>query len=104
LAAFEVITEVMDLDANPELIISVLRLLSDWYKIFGDVFRDRKTPEHVEEILLQLEKNPEKLDMAEIEGSLTRVLEPNDAAIVKADLERLLLWRIEWIGGLGYSK
>jgi hypothetical protein len=94
----------MDLDSSPESMISVLRLLSDWYKIFGDGFRDKKTPQHLEEILVQAEKNPEKADKAEIEGSLTRVLEPNDAAIVKGDLELLLLWRIEWIGGVGYSK
>jgi hypothetical protein len=94
----------MDLQASPESIISVLRLLSDWYKIFGGGFRDKKTPERVEEILVQAEKNPEKIDKAEIEGHLTRVLEPNDAAIVKGDLERLLLWRIQWIGEVGYSK
>ena len=95
---------IMDLYASPESIISVLRLLSDWYKIFGDVFRDEKTPEHVEEILAQAEKNPEKAEKAQVEGSLTRVLEPDDAAIVKSDLERLLLWRIEWIGEDGCSK
>ena len=95
---------IMDLAASPELIISVLRLLSDWYKIFGDGFRDKKTPEHVEEILAQAEKNPQKVDRAEIEGSLARVLEPDDAAIVKSDLDRLLLWRIQWIGGAHYRK
>jgi len=94
----------MDLPASPELMISVLRLLSDWYRIFGDGFKDKKTPEHVEEILVQAENNPGKVGKAEIEVSLTRVLESNDAAIVKDDLERLLLWRIEWIGGVGYSK
>jgi len=94
----------MDLHASPESIISVLRLLSDWYKLFGGGFRDKKTPEHVEELLVQAEKNPEKVDQAEIEDRLARVLEPDDAAIVKSDLELLLLWRIEWIGGVGYSK
>jgi predicted nucleotidyltransferase len=78
--------------------------MSDWYKIFGEGFRDKKTPEHVEEILVQAEKHPEKVDKAEIEDSLTRVLEPNDAVIVKADFELLLLWRIEWIGKAGYGK
>jgi hypothetical protein len=94
----------MDLHVSPELIIAVLRRLSEWYKIFGDGFIDKKTPEHVEEILVQAEKNPEKVDKAQIEGSITRLLEPNDAAVVKGDLELLLLWRIEWIGGVGYSK
>jgi hypothetical protein len=94
----------MDLQVSPESIVSVLRRLSDWYQIFGDGFRDKKTPEHVEEILVQAEKDPGRVDKAQIEGSLTRALEPNDAAIVKGDLELLLLWRIEWIGGVGCSK
>jgi hypothetical protein len=76
---------------SPELVISCLRFLLEGYKIARDKFRDTKTPERVEEILVQAEKTPENVDPAEIERRLNDALEPNDAAIVKGDLELLSL-------------
>src|SRR5262245_38138479 len=74
---------------SPELALNGLRLLLEGYKVFRDRFKDKKTPDHVEEILVQAEKSPEKA--AEIEQTLTKALEPCDAAIVKGDLELLSL-------------
>ena len=60
------------------------------YKVFRDRFRDKSTPDRVEEILVEAEKTPAKA--AEIEQTLTNTLEPSDAAIVKGDLELLSLF------------
>ena len=79
----------IDPHITPELVVNALRVLLEGYKIFGDRFRDKKTPERVEKILVEAEKAPEKA--AEIEQSLTKSLEPGDAAIVKGDLELLSL-------------
>jgi hypothetical protein len=79
----------IDPHINPELAINGLRLLLDGYKVFRDRFRDKKTPERVEEILAQADKTPGKA--AEIEQNLAKSLEPGDAAIVKGDLELLSL-------------
>lgn len=79
----------IDAHMTPELAIHGLRLLLEGYKVFRDRFRDKKTPERVEQILVEAEKTPH--NVAEIEQSLTKTLEPGDAAIVKGDLELLTL-------------
>ena len=80
----------IDPHITPELALNGLRLLLEGYKVFRDRFRDRSTPDRVEEILVEAEKTPEKA--AEIEQSLVKTLEPSDAAIVKGDLELLTLF------------
>jgi len=80
----------IDPHITPELAINGLRLLLDGYKVFRDRFRDKSTPDRVEEILVEAEKTPEKA--AEIEQSLIKTLEPSDAATVKGDLELLTLF------------
>lgn len=73
---------------SPELAISALRLLMEGYKIGRDRFKDKKTPDRVEEIVTRAEKAPQA-DTKEIERSLSEKLDPEDAAIVRGDLELL---------------
>lgn len=75
---------------TPELIISGLRLLMEGYKFGRDQFKDKKTPERVEEILTRAEQEG-SVDRKQIEDRLTEKLEPADAAIVKNDLQLLSL-------------
>lgn len=75
---------------SPELVISGLRLLMEGYKFGRDQFKDKKTPERVEEIVTRAEKSP-RLGSQQIEEEITNVLDPSDAAIVKGDLELLSL-------------
>jgi hypothetical protein len=72
-------------DLNPELILNGLRFLLDGYKTYRERFKDKKTPDRVEEIVIRAEK-----ETADIERSLD-ALEPSDAAIVRGDLELLSL-------------
>ena len=76
---------------SPELIMSGLRLLLEGYKVGRERFKDRKTPDRVEEIVTRAEKSPQQADAKEIERDLTETLDPTDAAIVKGDLELLSL-------------
>jgi hypothetical protein len=75
---------------TPELVISALRLLMEGYKVGRDRFKDKKTPDRVEEIVTRAEKT-KQIDTKEIERSLAETLDPTDAAIVKGDLELLSL-------------
>jgi hypothetical protein len=75
---------------TPEAVISGLRLLMDVYKLRHDRFKDKKTPDKVEEILTRAEQRPQA-DSNEIERSLSEDLDPTDAATVKRDLELLSL-------------
>lgn len=75
---------------TPELVISALRLLIDGYKVGRDRFKDKKTPDRVEEIVTRAEKAPQA-DTKEIERSLNENLDPSDAVIVRGDLELLSL-------------
>ena len=70
---------------TPELVISGLRLLIEGYKAGRDRFKDKKTPDRVEEILTRAEKAPQA-DTKQIERSISEELDPRDAAIVKGDL------------------
>lgn len=77
---------------TPEVIISSLRLLLETYKIGRDRFKDKKAPEDIEKIVIRAEKaEPRTLDAAEIHRSITQTLGPEDAAMVKGDLELLSL-------------
>jgi hypothetical protein len=73
---------------DPHLFVSGLRLLLDIYKLANDRFKDRKTPERVEEILTRAERS--RHGKEEIERSLD-ALEPHDAEIVRNDLQLLSL-------------
>jgi len=75
---------------TPELVINALRLLIEGYKVGRDRFKDKKTPDRVEEILTRAEKAPQA-DTKQIERSISEELDPGDAAIVKGDLELLSL-------------
>jgi hypothetical protein len=75
---------------GPELVVSSLRLLVDIYKLARDRFKDKKTPDRVEEIVIRAEQN-KNLDAKQIEESITKTLDADDAAIVKSDLELLSL-------------
>lgn len=75
---------------TPELVISALRLLIEGYKVGRDRFKDKKTPDRVEEILTRAEKAPQA-DTKQIERSISEELDPRDAAIVQGDLELLSL-------------
>jgi hypothetical protein len=77
-------------DLKPDTLISALRLLLDGYKLFGDRFKNKETPEKVGEILTRAEKTP-SVDTKQIEQSITQALGPEDAAIVKNDLSLLSL-------------
>lgn len=64
----------------------------DGYKLASDRFKDKKTPEELEKIVIKAERSePKTLDAAEIDRNLTESLTPEDAAIVKGDLELLSL-------------
>lgn len=76
---------------NPELVVSALRLLMEGYKLARDKFKDKKTPDRVEEIVIRAEKSQPRLNQAELERSITEALDPSDAEIVKGDLELLSL-------------
>jgi hypothetical protein len=77
---------------HPDLVVSSLRLLVDIYKLASDRFKDKKTPERIEEIVVRAEQaSPRTADKAEIERSIAEALDPGDAAIVKSDLELLSL-------------
>lgn len=76
---------------SPELVMSGLRLLLEGYKVGRERFKDKKTPDRVEEIVTRVEKSPQQADTREIERNLTETLDPTDAAIVKSDLELLNL-------------
>ena len=81
---------VIDPHISPELVVSGLRLLLDGYKVARDRFRDKKTPDRIEEIVLHAEKaSPRAVDKAEMDRRITEALDPDDAAIVKGDLELL---------------
>ncbi len=81
-----------DAHLSPELIISSLRLLVEVYKLGRDKFKDKKTPDRVEEIVIRVENAPpNSVNAAEIERRITDALDPGDAAIVKGDLELLSL-------------
>lgn len=78
--------------ATPEFVVSSLRFLLDSYKLARERFKDKKAPEELEKIVIKAEKSePKTLNAAEIERSLTESLTPEDAAIVKGDLELLSL-------------
>jgi hypothetical protein len=85
---------VIEAHVSPDLIISGLRLLMEGYKLARDRFKDRKTPDRVEEIVVRAEKTP-PISKAEIEQSITDALDPGDATIVKGDLERLGLLMLQ---------
>jgi hypothetical protein len=77
---------------TPEFVVSSLRFLLDSYKLARDRFKDKKAPEELEKIVIKAERSePKTLDAAEIERDLTESLTPEDAAIVKGDLELLSL-------------
>jgi hypothetical protein len=75
---------------TPELVISGLRLLMEGYKVGRDRFKDKETPDRVDEIVTRAEKT-RQADTKQIERSITEELDPGDAAIVKGDLELLSL-------------
>ena len=79
---------------SPEFVVSSLRLLVESYKLARERFKDKKTPEHVEEIIITIreERNKQKnVDMDQVERLLTSKLEASDAAVVKSDLQLLNL-------------
>jgi len=76
---------------TPEFVVSSLRLLLDGYKLARDKFKDKKAPEDIEKIVIRAEKSEPTIDAAEIERNLTESLTPEDAAVVKGDLELLSL-------------
>jgi hypothetical protein len=80
----------MPVHVSPEFVLNSLRLLLEGYKVARDRFKDKKTPDHVEDIVIRAEKAPQA-DTKEIERSLNESLDPADAAIVKGDLELLRL-------------
>jgi hypothetical protein len=83
---------VIDPHVSPELAISGLRLLLEGYKVARDRFKDKRTPDRIEEIVVRAENaSPRRVDKAEIDRSITETLNPDDAAIVKGDLELLSL-------------
>jgi hypothetical protein len=75
---------------SPELFISAVRLLMEAYKFGRDQFKDKKTPERVEEILTRAEMEP-GVDRKQIEERIAQQLDPEDAAIVTNDLALLSL-------------
>jgi hypothetical protein len=84
----------MTTHVTPELIVSCLRLLADGYKLVRDRFKDKKTPENVEEIVIKIDKRHKgatTIDETEIDHMLTSTLNAEDAALVKSDLELLAL-------------
>jgi hypothetical protein len=75
---------------TPETIINGLRLLLDGYKVARDRFKDKKTPDRIEEIVIRAEKaEPKTVSNEDIERSIKEDLEPSDAAIVRGDLDLL---------------
>ncbi len=83
---------VTDAHITPELILSGLRLLVEGYKLARDRFKDKKTPDRVEEVIIEAEQaKPETVDASEIERRVAEALDPSDAAIVKGDMELLSL-------------
>lgn len=81
-----------DAHITPELILSGLRLLVEGYKLARDRFKDKKTPDRVEEVIIEAEQaKPETVDASEIERRVAEALDPSDAAIVKGDMELLSL-------------
>jgi hypothetical protein len=74
---------------SSEFYINALRFLLEGYKVARDRFKDKKTPEHVEDIVVKAEKSQSPAS-ADIERGIDR-LEPGDAAIVKADLQLMSL-------------
>jgi hypothetical protein len=77
---------------TPELIVSSLRFLLESYKLGRDRFKDKKAPEDIEKIVTQAEKaEPKTIDAADLDRSITETLGPEDAAMVKGDLELLSL-------------
>jgi hypothetical protein len=68
---------------TPEIIISSLRLLVDGYKLARERFKDKKTPERVEEIIITIteeQKSHKAVDMEQIDRLLSSKLEVTDAA------------------------
>jgi len=77
---------------KPDTVISALRLLLDGYKLARDRFKDKKTPDRIEEIVIRAENaEPKTVSKEDIERSIKEDLEPGDAAIVKGDLDLLSL-------------
>jgi hypothetical protein len=77
---------------TPELIVSSLRFLLESYKLGRERFKDKKAPEDIEKIVTRAERaEPKTLDAADLDRSITDALGPEDAAIVKGDLELLSL-------------
>jgi hypothetical protein len=77
---------------SPDFYVNALRFLLEGYKVARDRFKDKKTPEHVEDIVIRAEKSPAPAS-EEIERSIDR-LDPGDAAIVKGDLQLMSLLMI----------
>lgn len=74
------------------LVISLLRLLLDGYKVASDKFKDKKTPDRIEKIVARAEKaEPTTVSKEDIERSIKEDIDPGDAAIVTGDLEMLSL-------------
>jgi hypothetical protein len=76
---------------SPELVINALRFLLEGYKVARDRFKDSKTPDRVEDIVTRAESSP-GTDAKQIEQSIAQTLNPDDAAIVRSDLELLSLF------------
>lgn len=74
---------------SPDFYINALRFLLEGYKVARDRFKDKKTPEQVEDIVIRAEKSP-SLAAKEIERSIDK-LDPGDATIVKSDLQLMSL-------------
>jgi hypothetical protein len=77
---------------SPDFYINALRFLLEGYKVARDRFKDKKTPEQVEDIVVQAEKSPSSA-VSDIERGIDR-LEPGDAAIVKGDLQLMSLFMV----------
>lgn len=76
---------------SPELVLNALRFLLEGYKVARDRFKDSKTPDRVEDIVTRAESSP-GTDAKQIEQSIAQTLNPDDAAIVRSDLELLSLF------------
>jgi len=74
---------------SPDFYINALRFLLEGYKVARDRFKDKKTPEQVEDIVIRAEKSPSSA-AEEIERSIDK-LDPGDATIVKGDLQLMSL-------------
>jgi hypothetical protein len=77
---------------NSRISCSSLRFLLESYKLGRERFKDKKAPEDIETIVIQAEKaEPKTIDAADLDRSITEALGPEDAAVVKGDLELLSL-------------